>query len=196
MVVISLILLALFIVSNGDEKKPEVRRTTTTTTLPPKDAQACEYLTPETLLAGGIIPDVEPKASDDKKRCEFRDIGGSVNYITLYVDERKICPIWLEDVKSKKPVPEINDEAFFFDDIDPTIVVPQDSRCFFVQGSKTLVTRETLTAIAKSISDLLIAVDTSTTTTTQTTVVLPEDTSVIPGVNTAAPSTTTTTAKP
>ena len=182
-----------FFSSGGDDKpdKP-TRTTTTTTTLPEKNAQACEFLTPAALLAGGIIPDVDAKTSDDKKRCTYEDIGGEVNYVTLYVDAAEQCEILLSSTKKKSALPEVSAQAVYSDETDPTIIVTQGTRCFFVQGAKTLVTKTTLTAMAKAITDLFVAVDASTTTTTQTTVVLPEAVTTLPGVNTA-PSTTSTT---
>jgi hypothetical protein len=193
-VLVSLAVIAGYLSAGDDEKKAAPTSTTTTTTLPPKDAQACEYLTLEALLVGGIVPDVEPRRSDDLKRCEYRDIGGEVNYITLYVDDRDTCAIWLSDAQNKEGIPEISSLAVFVEDIDPTVIVPQGDRCFFLQGSKTLITKVNLIKIAKEISLLLKAVDTSTTTTVPLTVVLPETSIVLPGQNTAP--TTTTTAAP
>lgn len=186
-VFISLILTVGFFASiNDDEPKKTVSTTTTTTTLPPKNAQACEYLTDDSLAAGGIVPDVEPKTSADRKRCTYEDIGDQVNYITLYVDVASQCEVLISSAKERSSLTEVGPAAFYTEVLDPTIIVSQDARCYFVQGSKTLVTKANLVAIAKSITELFVAVDSSTTTTTQTTVVLPEVSgTTLPGQNTA-----------
>ncbi len=189
--IISIILVVIVFASGGEDNKQEVKSTTTTTTLPPKDAQACEYLTEEALAAGGIVPDVEPKRSNDLKRCTFEDIGGSVNYITLYVDVRERCQIWLDDAQESEPLKTVAPLAVYVEELDPTIIVPLGDRCFFLQGSKTIINKSSLTDIAVYIADLFTAIDATTTTTTTTTIVLPEDTTVIPGVNRATTVPTT-----
>lgn len=177
--------------AGDDEKQQTVSTTTTTTTLPPKDAQACEYLTAQALLAGGIIADVDPKTTDDRKRCTFEDIGGEVNYITLYVDVVSQCDTLFANALDKEALPEVSPGAIYSEEMDPTVIVSQGTRCFFVQGAKTIVTKESLTNIAKEVTNLFAAVDSSTTTTTQATVILPETSlSPIPGQNTAATTTT------
>jgi len=188
--VITIIVLLVFFGSSGDEEaKPEPVRTTTTT-LPEKNAQACEFLTPQALLAGGLIADVDPKISADKRRCTYEDIGGEVNYITLYIDEAKQCDTLVAAAKNTSILPQVAKGAVYTEELDPTIFVKQDSRCFFVQGSKTLIDKDALIAITIAITDLFVAVDSSTTTTTPTTIVLPEATpTTLPGQNTA-PSTT------
>lgn len=187
---ITIVLIAGYFLSGDDPKPKTVTTTTTTTTLPAKNAQACEFLTTTALLAGGIIPDVDPKTTDDKKRCTYEDIGGEVNYITLYVDDVSQCPTLIAAVKDPIKLPEVSPTAIFSDEMDPTIYVSQGTRCFFVQGSKTIIDKQSLTAIAKSVTDLFVAVDSTTTTTTQATVVLPEvSITTLPGQNTA-PTTT------
>lgn len=184
--IVTVIALFGYFFSNGDSKPKVIVTTTTTTTLPPKNARACEYLTASSLLAGGIIPDVAPKTTENRKRCTYEDIGGEVNYITLYVDAAGQCDVLISDAKEKEEVPEVGKNAIYTEVLDPTVIVPQESRCFFVQGSKTLVSKKAVLAIAKSVTELLVAVDSSTTTTTQTTIVLPEATvSTLPGQNTA-----------
>lgn len=186
--VLTVILLAGFFFSGGDSKPKAVEAPTTTTTLPKKNAQACEFLTKEALQAGGIIPDVDAKTSDDKKRCTYEDIGGEVGYITLYVDTPAQCDTLIAAATNKIALPEVSPSAVYYDELDPTIIVSQADRCFWVQGAKTLIGKAALTAIAKYVNDLFVQVDTSTTTTTQTTVVLPEAPTTLPGQNTA-PST-------
>jgi hypothetical protein len=137
------------------------------------------------LLAGGIIPDVEPKTTDNKKRCTYEGIGGDVNYITLYVDAFENCEILINDAKDAKKVEEINPNAIITAETDPTIIVPQGERCFFLQASRTLIEDDKLILIAVEISRLFKAVDSTTTTTTSTTVVLPEvGKPTLPGQNT------------
>ena len=188
---ISLVLIVSYFGSKEETSKKIAVSTTTTTTLPPKNAQACEYLTSNSLLAGGIISDVDAKTSDGKKRCTYEDIGGQVNYLTLYVDVASQCEVLISSAKERIALPEVGPTAVYTEVLDPTIIVSQASRCYFVQGSKTLVSKENLIAIAKSITELFTAVDSSTTTTTQTTIVLPEVSgTTLPGQNTAAPTTT------
>jgi len=186
-VIISIVVLfAFFGSSSSDEVKPSPTRTTTTT-LPKKNAQACEFLMPQALLAGGIIADVEPIRSKDLRRCTYEDIGGEVNYLTLYIDEAKQCDTLVQAAKDTSLLPEVSKGAVYTEELDPTIFVKQDARCFFVQGSKTLVDKDSLIAITIAITDLFIAVDSSTTTTTPATVVLPEEapSTLLPGQNTA-----------
>jgi len=184
--------LLLFSLFSGDDppKKKSTPRSTTTTTLPDKQAPACEFLTEEALMAGGIIPDVDPKTSDDKRRCTYQDIGGNVNYITLYVDTLDKCDVLIQGLNDPKEANDVAEGAKFFDETDPTIVVPQGNRCFFVQGSKTILNRTSLTQIAIAVADLFKAVDSSTTTTTSSTVVLPETQLTLPGQNTATTAST------
>lgn len=188
-VIVSIIVVILYFSSGSETKKETVKPTTTTTTLPEKNAQACEFLTEQVLAAGNIVPDVEPKTTDNRKRCTFEDIGGEVNYITLYVDNVAQCDTLFADATSKVAVPEVSPSAIYTDKTDPTIIVSLGERCFFLQGSKALVSKAQLTAIAKAVTELFVAVDSSTTTTTIATLVLPEATVGTPGVNTA-PSTT------
>lgn len=186
-------LLGYFFSTGDSDPKPAIKTPTTTTTLPPKNARACEYLTDTSLLAGGIISDVEPKTTENRKRCTYEDIGGEVNYITLYVDAASQCEVLIENANGKEAVLEVGKNAIYTHELDPTVIVAQASRCFFVQGSKTLVSKKQILAIAKSITELLVAVDASTTTTTQTTIVLPEATiSTLPGQNTTVITTAST----
>ncbi len=188
--VLTVILLAGYFFSGDDPKPKADAPPTTTTTLPEKNAQACEFLTKDALKAGGIVPDVDAVTSPDKKRCTYEDIGGEVGYITLYIDTPAQCDTLIAAAKHKVALPEVSPNAIFYDELDPTIIVSQTDRCFWLQGAKTFITKEQLVAIAKYVTNLFVQVDASTTTTTQATVVLPEATvSTLPGQNTAAPTT-------
>jgi hypothetical protein len=193
LIIVTLFALAGYFSRDGDKKETKKPVVTTTTSLPKKDAQACEFLTKENLALGGIVPDVDAKTSDGHKRCTYEDIGHQINYITLYVDAVSQCDILLQATPDAKPLPGVADAAYYSDASDPTIIVAQGTRCFFIQGAKTLVTKESLSKIATGVVQLFIAVDSSTTTTTQSTVVLPESSVTLPGQNVA---TTTTTAPP
>lgn len=186
--IVSVVVLFLAFWPSSESNQTKRVVSTTTTTLPPIDAQACEYLTEEALLAGGIIADVEPKSENNLRRCTFLDIGGSINYITLFVDNRKICEVLIEDFTESEPLKIVAPEAIYSEEPDPTIIVPQGDRCFFLQGSNTIVTKVTLTEIAKNIAELFLDIDATTTTVPPETVVVPEDTSVVPGVNRAPSS--------
>lgn len=191
--VITFIALGIYFASGDDSPKDSATRaTTTTTTLPPKDSQACEFLTLENLATGGIIPDVNGVSSDRLKRCTYKDIGGNINFITLYLDVAAQCPTIINGQRTKSPLPEVSASAIYSDDIDPTIIVTSGTRCFFVQGSKTLINKTQLTDIAKAVTALLVAVDTSTTTAPPPTGVTSTPNATLPGSNTTVVTTTST----
>ncbi|MFN8016123.1 MAG: hypothetical protein U0R17_05920 [Acidimicrobiia bacterium] len=191
------VLVLIIVFSSDDDNKPSKPLViTTTTTLPAKNAQACEFLTDTALLAGGIVADVEPKITKDKKRCTYSNIGKEINYITLYVDSPAQCAVLFDSQKNKVAIPDVAKNAIYSDETDPTIIVSQTDRCFFVQGSKTIVDKTSLSAIAKTIVDLFVAVDSSTTTTTPTTAVGPPSSTQLPGQNTATSAASTSSSAP
>ena len=70
--------------SSSKDKNSGLKITTTTTTLPPANSQACVFFKPEILAAAGIIPDKNPTASKDLKRCTYEGLNGGINYLTLF----------------------------------------------------------------------------------------------------------------
>lgn len=175
--------------SSKDSKVDKAKITTTTTTLPAANSQACEFFTKEILAAGPIVSDKPAVASKDLKRCNYSDINGGINYLTLFLGKPAQCDVLKNDAKDPKNISSINPDAYYFEVLDPTIIIKMKDRCFFIQGSQTLVDETVLKNIAKAVYDLFTSVDATTTTTTipidpnatTTTVVLPgQNTVVVP----------------
>jgi hypothetical protein len=198
-VIVLIVLIGLFFGNDEDSKDVKIDKNTTssTTTLPAANSQACEFFTKEILATGSIISNKPAVASEDLKRCTYEDINEGINYLTLFLGKPAQCDVLKNDAVDPKSISSISPDAYFFEVIDPTIIVKMKDRCFFIQGSKTLIDEVSLTNIATAIFSLFTSVDSTTTTTT-----IPIDpnstttTNVIPGQNTVViPSTVVTTTK-
>ena len=184
---------------DSDSKKDNstsTKASTTTTTLPPANSQACEFFKPEILAAAAIVPDKTAVASKDLMRCTYSDISSGINYLTLFLGKTAQCDVLKGSAINPKNVAEISPDAYYFEVIDPTIIVKMKDRCYFIQGSKTLIEEAGLKLMAKAVFALFTSVDATTTTTTV--VVDPNATTtttvLLPGQNTTVitePTTTT-----
>lgn len=201
-VLVVIVLIGILFDSDPDKTTPKVDNSkttsTTTTTLPPANSQACEFFTTEILASSGIITDKPAVSTENTKRCTYSDISGGINYLTLFLGKSVQCDVLKNEAKNPKNIVDISPGAFYFENIDPTIIVKMADRCFFVQGSKTLIDEVGLTNMAKSVFALFTAADATTTTTTL--LVDPNVTTstiLLPGQNTVVLTTTaeTTNAK-
>ena len=197
-IILLIILIGILFGTDSNTNKETVNKsktTSTSTTLPPANSQACEFFKKGILAAALIVPDVNAVPSKDLKRCTYSGLNGGINYLTLFLGKSAQCDILKDDAKDPRNIPKISPGAFYFEVIDPTIIVKMPDRCFFVQGSKTLVNETKLTDMAIAIYGLFKSVDSTTITTT-----IPLDpnattsTVLLPGQNTiVVPSSETTT---
>lgn len=200
---LTLIIVIVVLFGDGDDSKDnksaETKITTTTTTLPPANSQACEFFKPEILATAAIVPDKTAVPSKDLMRCTYNDISGGINYLTLFLGKTTQCDVLKEGAVNPKNVSEISPDAYYFEVIDPTIIVKMKDRCYFIQGSKTLIEEAGLKLMAMAVFDLFTSVDATTTTTTivvdpnvtTTTILLPgQNTTVITEPTTVATTTT------
>ena len=191
-VILVTIIIGLIFGNNSKSEKPNANRirVTTTTTLPPANSQACLFFEREILLAGGIVPDDKPKASKDLKRCTYIDLSDGINYLTLFLGKPSQCDVLKADATDPEEISFLGKNAYYFEVIDPTIIVKMQERCYFIQGSKTLIDKTQLTNMAHAVYALFKSVDATTTTTT-----VPLDpnasttTLLIPGQNTVVVTT-------
>jgi len=191
-VILVTIIIGLLFGNDSNDGKPKVNkiRVTTTTTLPPANSQACLFFEREILLAGGIVPDDKPKASKDLKRCTYNDLSDGINYLTLFLGKTTQCDVLKADATDPEKITSLGKEAYYFEVIDPTIIVKMQERCYFIQGSKTLIDKTQLVNMANAVYELFRSVDSTTTTTT-----VPLDpnasttTLLIPGQNTVVVTT-------
>lgn len=180
--------------SNTDKKTLKTK-ITTTTTLPPVNSQACEFFKAEILATAGIVPDKTPTASKDLYRCTYNDISGGINYLTLFLGKATQCDVLKDNAVDPKNISDISPDAYYFEVIDPTIIVKMQDRCYFIQGSKTLIDEGGLELMAKAVFELFTSVD-ATTTTTSAPIIDPNassTTALLPGQNTTVITEPTTT---
>ena len=141
------------------------------------------------------MPDKTAVASKDLMRCTYSDISSGINYLTLFLGKTAQCDVLKESAVNPKNVAEISPDAYYFEVIDPTIIVKMKDRCYFIQGSKTLIEEAGLRLMAKAVFALFTSVD-ATTTTTTTIAIDPNATTttvLLPGQNTTVVTEPTTT---